>query len=140
MNNIASYLRWSLTATLSFRKTLTSVNDHENTKAAHHPKETILKSGKPFMFPSVSEKLELEVCKEVHQLPKQDWGSMRRGLFLTTNASCCSDPPVHIPRSRCITFLFYCSDSWKRTLKWEYSDLVLMQLGFSFSVDLVLCL
>lgn len=63
-------------------------------------------------------------------------------FFLTaTNAGCYSDPPVHVTRPRCITFLFRCSSSLKKsTLKWEYSDLVLMQLEFSLSVDPVLCL
>lgn len=58
--------------TLSLIKTLTSVRDHQNTKVAHHLKEAILLSGKPSVFLSVSEKVEQDVCKEAHQLPKQD--------------------------------------------------------------------
>lgn len=84
------------------------------------------------VFPKASVKLKQEVCKEVYQLPKQDWGYTRKGLSLTTtNTSHHADPSAHILRTRFITFPFYCTGSWKMTLKWENSDVILRQLGFS---------
>lgn len=40
----------------------------------------LLSLKEPVVFLKASVKIKKEVCKEVHQLPKQDWGSTRRGL------------------------------------------------------------